>query len=297
MISKRCAMLYLSSMLYSSSIHALFFLPESVITTILKYFSTEQLLQFREVNTQAQQVAENTIITTKRVLSFGIVKKNSLRVPPVSVVKKCTSLRLYSACALYLQSLCNNVSHVHSIELNIIYPIPHHEQSGLPNILLQLTNIESLKIYNSLVSKNKKAYQQYAHMLKSIPVYSYLKRLHINTPTPQAVWDMLDRILPHLEHLQVLHVESKFPIIAKRFSAFIQLLPKFIYLKKLCLYLDTIPQKQAPALLQSLRMLKSLRCLNLRKTSVFPTLSDALKKYYIRLPNVRYIAPAIQYYS
>ena len=256
-------------------------LPPLVLHTILRFITTKQLLQYREVNKQMQQAAEF-------ILSTDYSKKLSIKIHsthiPVPLVTRVAGIKLHigtngnhTACTSYLSSnsiasLINNVSHIKALNLKVLAHVCAQEIAVMRNLVKQLQHVEVLKIQQPLIllwstnNKHKKSIG-ILHALSRL-TFAHLKKLHIDTVV--LSWSLLPLILPYITNLQALHIEGSRPRTSKQFIAFIQALQMLPSLQKLCLNIPDLKNQEAVALSNALAYLTKLHTLNLRKTALSP---------------------------
>ena len=272
-------------------------LPDFVLHKILKHLSTEQILRFRQVTKQAQKVAETFLINNygKQVIinhasgiSPALIKKLSgitLQFDqkeddlfiPIALTQEIldTDLLFYNqennVFVDIVKPLINQVSHLKALHLHLFRYVNSIERASLKKFFTQLQQLEVLKVQQSplaeLSSVPDNNYDDYhvADILKALPLFASLKKLHVNTQV-QAVWVLLTQHLPNLKKLEVLHIEGSPPCNIGQLLTFTKALQNLTILKKLCLYNTTIDEEGADALGRSLSTLKNLRVLNLSKS-------------------------------
>ena len=311
MIKRSCILLLLSISTIAST-HAMqqqktvLDLPELLVYNILRYFSTQQILHFRQVSKQAQQVAENLLQADS---SKKILVKINAELPPKALLQKVTGLELhlgsnhkvhkYSTygnsltsladigielqfdsdhedCAYFtpahsITSLISNISHIKALNLKILNYLYYNTESINMRIAQQLKNIESLKIQHPPV----------IHSLTYSPdtpnYHSTRFDLHNYTV------DVLNTI-PTYMHLKKLHItKATIP-----WETIVHILPQLCNL--LVLHIEgnrSLNKAHFYAFIEALQQLTLLQKLCLYITTIKRPEANALGRSLAKLANVQ----------
>ena len=270
---------------------ALTSLPNFVLHNLLKYCSTQQLLRFREINKQAQQVAElflSTDYSKKITINYNFC-------PSIEVIKKLAGIKLQlGGQYMYIAGfLIDKLSHIKALDLYVPNIIDNTEKSNIKILLTQLQSLEALRIQYGKRVMTKSWNNSYAvNIVQALPRYANLKKLHVNFIARGLLhWDAWLQRLPDLKKLQVLHIEGKQAFNTEQFITFTKVLQNLTLLKQLCLHDIIIDEEKAEALGRSLSTLKNLRILNLRKSIMKQKDVQKLKELLPAIQNGKFHAP------
>ena len=247
-------------------------LPDFVLCNILRYISTERILKFREVNKQAQKVAE--IFLSNNHKKQITIHRASFT--PIALIKKLSGITLQfdrQHNKIFIDiasSLINQASHIKALHLDFSDNVTPIERRSLKVLFTQLQHLEVLKVQQQppLTKLNSVYhYDDYdiGDVLKALPVYTNLKKLYVNTQM-RAYWSIFLKILPFLKKLEVLRIKGSPPYDTKQFLVFTQALQNLMLLRKLGIHTITLNKHETDALIRSLSTLKNLRILNLSKS-------------------------------
>ena len=248
--------------------------PDLVIYNTLKYLSTEQILRFREVNKQAQQVTEYFLRSnySKKIT----INRNSR--PSLKLVNKFSGITLQVTPHFnkFFNKLINNVAHIKALELDLLSWPFKEEKGSIETILTQVKQLEVLKILDGYSSRLSCHDYLLLNLLQELPAYTFLKKLHINSPLQEPeLWDAILKVLPNFKKLEVLHIEGIRPNTTEQFIAFTQVLQTLQYLKKLRIH-ATRNKQEADALTKLGSILKNLRVFNLTSHDCHKTTSNTI---------------------
>ena len=277
---------------------------------ILKHLSTEQILRFREVSKQAQQVAERLLASD----SSKQITINHALFPPIAFIKKFSGIILRfdkqqrNNSFTYVEFPVDQLSHIKALDLYLYKPLSSAERFNTKLLLTQLQLLEVLKIrYCDTRPGLQFGDNQATEILQALPIYANLKKLHVAFNSQmQTHWDVLLKILPRFTKLHILHIEgSPYELHVKRkpyftveqFLTFTQILQNLTLLKKLCLYDTIIGEEDTTILGNSLSTLKNLRILNLKKAIMLQEDFQKLKELLPALQSDKSYEPIFFYLS
>ena len=300
MIKRSFALLYftIKSILFTNDPQeqiSKFNVPDLVMGNILQYLSTEQILKFREVNKQAQKVAEF-------ILSTDLTRRVSVNLHhpmPASLIKKISSIELelgddYIEHVHCISGLANNpiepfvsnISHIKALSIKILKYVCPKEKSINRQIIEQLHHLEVLSIQHPSFILSSHNDSITILILQALPLYTHLKKIHIDNRS--VSWEALLQILPKFDNLRIVHIKGNRPYKAKQLMAFIQALQKLTLLQKLCFDSTMLDEQETDALANSLATLSNMRTLNLRNTLVCPHSITLLKQKCPHISQVNY---------